>query len=881
MLANGTSLGPYEITGHIGAGGMGEVYRARDTRLDRMVAVKVLPSRLSADPRLRERFEREAKAISSLSHPNICTLFDVGSHNGVEYLVMELLEGESLAERLARGPLPIEQVVRYGVEIADALQKAHRAGIVHRDLKPGNVVLTKSGAKLLDFGLAKFAQPAVATHPDAATAAMSHQKPLTEEGSILGTFQYMAPEQIEGRDADSRTDIFALGALLYEMATGKRAFEAKSKASLIASILDRDPPPISAIQPLTPPAFERVVRMCLAKDADERWQSAHDVAAELRWIASSSGETIGPVADRHKRRRTLETAAAVTAALLVGAAASWLVARSRGAEPKQVARFTVQTPPSAPMFLEYAPLAISPDGTRIVYRALVGENSTLYIHATDTGRAVAVAGTEGAHSPVFSPDGRWIAFFDSRAHAIFKVPRDGGARAKVADSPGGGLGLDWQGNTIYATREFAGGLWAVSADGGTPRQFAKTNPTDQRAIVWPAAIPGTDVVLATAWNAGSWDTARITAYSTKDGTSKVVVEGGSFARYSPTGHLLFMRGGDLMAVPFDAKTLEAGRNAVAVVKGVAHGTADGEALYAISRAGHLVFASGGDVEPLYSLMWLDPSGRRTPIVPTRRRYGSVDVAPDARSAVVTVELSTYDVWHLDFERDSVTRISHGGDDYGGVITHDGNRVIWTSSRAGPYNLYWRPLDNSGPDERVVPANRSQFHPAFSADGKFLVYAQSNGTQADLWLLPLDTRKPRPLVASEFGEGSPSISPDGRWLAYVSTASGQEHVYVTAFPQPAGKWQVSTDGGGMPRWTPDSRGIVYVHGRDILLAPFESTPRPRAGKPRVIATGQFDEDYSVASDGRIAVIEGEKIPTLGHFQVVLNWAEELKRRVPVP
>lgn len=882
VISSGTRLGPYEVIAPIGAGGMGEVYRARDLRLDRTVAIKVLPHHLSADARLRERFEREAKAISSLSHPNICALFDVGSHDGVDFLVMEYLEGESLADRLSRGPLPLEQVVRYGVEIAEALAKAHRSGIVHRDLKPANVILTRDGAKLLDFGLAKFAKgTAGSSHPDALTAALSHDKPLTEEGTIVGTFMYMAPEQIEGHDADARTDIFALGVLLYEMTTGRRAFEAKTRASLIAAILEREPPPIVTTQPLAPGGLDRIVRMCMAKDPDDRWQSAHDVAAELRWVregSSAAAESLLP--QRRKRSRALRAAALLGLGVLTGAAAAWLGLRQSDAPPP-AAHFVVHTDSSAPLLHEYQSFAISPEGTHLVYRGLVGDKSQLVLRPLGSANATPLPGTENGHSPVFSPDGRWIAFMDSELDAVIKVPRAGGSRTKIAESPGGGLGLDWEGDTIYMTRAFADGLWAVPASGGEAHRIANIDPaSQQRAIVWPDAIPGTNVVLATAWNAGAWDTARILAYPTDRGEPKVVIEGASFARYSPTGHLLFMRGGHLMAVPFDAKTLEAGRNAVAVVNRVAHGSADGEAHFAISPAGHLVYASGGDVEPQFDLVWLDQQGRRTKMVPTPRRYGSVSLVPGEQAAIVTLEGSTYDVWQLDLERDSLTRISHGGDDADGVVTSDGARVIWVSSRSGPYNLYWRPLDNSAPEEALKPSEHSQFVPTVVPGGTSIVYGEfGSGKRSDIWEMSLETRSTQPLITGDFAELAPAVSPDRQWLAFTSDESGRAEVYVTTYPQPGGKWQISTSGGGSPRWMPDGRSIVYGTTGQVLVASFETTPRPRAGNPRVIATGPFDDDYDIAPDGRIAVIEGDPHVTANEFHVVLNWATQLTSQVP--
>ena len=853
---------------------MGEVYRARDSRLDRTVAIKILPQRLSADPRLRERFEREAKAISALAHPNICTLFDIGSHDGVDFLVMEYLDGESLADRLAKGPLPLEQVLRYGTEIAEALERAHRAGIVHRDLKPGNIVLTKSGAKLLDFGLAKIIHPQ--SDPHAATVAMTqHEKPLTEEGTVVGTFQYMAPEQIEGRDADARTDIFGLGAVLYEMTTGRRAFEAKTRASLIASILDRDPPPISTVQPLTPPAFERVVKMCLAKDPDERWQSAHDVAAELKWIGSTSAETIGPGVKRRRRGMLLRNAALLAAGLLLGALTAWLATR-REETPAAPARFTVSTAPNAPVYLLQNSLLITPDGSHVIYRA--ADSSQLYLRGMNSLTAVPIAGTEGAYSSAVSPDGRWIAFMAKES--LWKVQREGGTPMRLTENTGG-LGIAWYGDTIVVNKSFSGGLVAIPSSGGPERQIVKgSRERRENAIVWPHVLPGGEHVIATVWGAGAWDTARIAVYPMSGtGAPKVLIEGGYFATYSPTGHLLFMRGGNLMAAAFDPETLAVTSAPVLVVAGVAHGPADGDASYAVSRNGHLVYTPGGQAQPNDQLVWIDGAGNASPMVPSLRRYGSVDISPDGRTAAVTIEEATYDIWQLDLERDSLTRISYGGDDWHAVWTPDGQRVVWSSSRTGAYNLYWRAADNSTPEERLVPSDKYQFGAAFTPDGRQMLYAQV-GQKSDLWIVPLDTRKARPLIATEFSEAHPAISPDGRWLAYYSDRSGRGEVYLTSFPNPGGSWQVSTDGGSVPNWMPDGKSLVYVRESDdkFFIVPIETDSRPRPGKPRLLFEGSYDSDYSVARDGRIAVVKEGPKPTATQFNVVLNWGEELKRRV---
>ncbi|HEX8169734.1 MAG TPA: protein kinase [Thermoanaerobaculia bacterium] len=857
----------------LGAGGMGEVYRARDSRLDRTVAIKVLPERLSSDARLRERFEREAKAISALTHPHICTLYDIGSHEGVDYLVMEFLEGESLADRLAKGALPLEQVIRYGVEIAEALERAHRAGIVHRDLKPGNIMLTKSGAKLLDFGLAKFAQPAV-NDPNAATAAMTHAKPLTAEGAIVGTFQYMAPEQLEGRDADARTDIFAFGSVLYEMATGKRAFDAASRASLIASILDRDPTPISTIQPLTPTSLERVIQVCLAKDPDERWQSAHDVAAQLRWIRDASSERIAPVA--RTRRALARNAALLAGGLALGALLAWLALRDR-AVPRRVSRVSIAAAPGAPVMLRQSAVAISRDGRRIVYNGITGTTSRLYVRDLDRAAPVPIAGSDGAYGASLSPDGKWVAFFFNGA--IHKVAVEGGTPMKLTERIGGGLGLCWFGDTIYATRGFARGIWAVPADGSAARQVVKTNPANgERAVTWPDVLPDGKTVIATVWTAGSWDNARIVAYSTADGAKKkVLVEGGSFARYAPGGYLLFVRGGNLMAVTLDPKTLEVGANPVVVMSAIAHGTGDGEAQYAISQNGDLAVVHGGESNPRHRLVTFDAAGKKSRLTPAERRYGSVRIAPDGRTAAVGIEEAMYDVWELDVERDSATRVSYGGDDTDPIWNADGSRIIWVSSRNGVLNLYMRAADLSSPEERLTRTDADQEPLAVSPDGRYLLFAQ----ERDLWLLPFDTRVPRRLMQTEFEEQNASISPDGKWLAYSSNASGRTEVYVTTFPQPGANWQVSTEGGANPQWLPNGREIVYANGNGYYVAPIETSPRVRAGKPRLLFEGLFDTDYSVAADGRIAIVELTPRTTVAGIDLVLNWSDELARRVPAP
>src|ERR1700686_4157973 len=565
----GKRLGPYEILSAVGAGGMGEVYRAKDTRLDRIVAIKVLPDHLSSKPDLRERFEREAKTISSLNHPHICTLYDIGQQDGTDYLVMEYLEGETLAQRLAKGPLPIEQVLRYAIEIADALDKAHRKGITHRDLKPGNIMLTKSGAKLLDFGLAKLKQE---TAPANVTLSkLPTEDAVTAQGTILGTLQYMAPEQLEAKEADARTDIFAFGTVVYEMATGKRAFEGKSQASLIAKILETDPPPISSLQPMTPPALDRIVKRCLAKEPDERWQSANDLTNELKWIAEGGSQvTLAPTAEAESvsARWQGPMVWAVVSLLLVAAIASLAIWNLRRLpSPQPVSRFTITLPPGQ----QFAGLdtglavALSPDGTHLAYAALLGGTQQLYLRALDSLEAKPIPETEGATNPFFSPDSQWVGFF--AGGKLKKVSVSGGAVLILGDAPQP-RGASWgsQGMIAFAPTG-AEALQQVADAGGTPRALTRFE-TGEISHRWPEFLPGGKAVLFTVGKgANNWNNEQIAVQSIGTGGRRTVVYGGTYPRYAPSGHLLYAQRGSMMAVPFDPQRLTPTGKAVPGVDG--------------------------------------------------------------------------------------------------------------------------------------------------------------------------------------------------------------------------------------------------------------------------------------------------------------------------
>ena len=556
-LGPGAQLGPYEVLAPLGAGGMGEVYRARDTRLDRTVAVKVLPGHLAANPDLRQRFEREARAVSSLNHPHICALFDVGQQDGTDYLVMEYLEGETLADRLGRGPLPTDQVLRNGIEIADALDRAHRQGIVHRDLKPGNVMLTKSGTKLLDFGLAKLQTALPAPAASVLSAMATAHRPLTEAGTVLGTFQYMAPEQLEGKEADARTDLFALGTILYEMATGRKAFSGKSQASLIAAILSADPPPLSSFQPLAPPALERLVKVCLAKDPDDRLQTAHDVMQELKWIveAGSAAGVPAPVAARRRSRERLAWILAGLLPLLASGLTHFVTSRQR--PPVQATRFQVPAPEGASS-VNYQ--LLSPDGRHLAFIATVEGVTSVWVRPLDSLEAHPLRGTEGvAYDYIWSPDSAAVAFV--LKNRLNRLALSGGPSltiCEMGDLESGDWGRD---GTILLSSFQGGAIYRVSASGGTPTAVTTVEKDAAESHRYPAFLPDGRHFLYLAQRSPREKSALYVA-SLDSPEKRLLVPAESQADYSPSGHLLFVREGTLMAQPFDARDLRVHGEAV-------------------------------------------------------------------------------------------------------------------------------------------------------------------------------------------------------------------------------------------------------------------------------------------------------------------------------
>ena len=889
-LTSGAKLGPYEILSPLGAGGMGEVYRARDTRLAREVAVKILPSHLSHDPTLRQRFEREAKTISSLNDPHICTLYDVGQQDGTDYLVMEYLEGETLAQRLQKGPLPLEQALLYATQIAGALDKAHRKGVTHRDLKPGNIMLTKTGTKLLDFGLAKLEQE---TGPPAALSQLptTHGN-LTAQGTIVGTLQYMAPEQLEGNEVDARTDIFAFGAVVYEMVTGKKAFEGKGQASVIAAILGCDPPAISTLQPMTPPGLDRVVKKCLAKEPEKRWQGAGDLCDELKWIAEGGSQvTLAPTAASKGIRPGWRGAllwGVISLLLAAIAGLAWWGLKPTPPRPPVIRAVVTLSPGQRLVVPDQPAVALSPDGTKLVYVAIQGGTQQLYLRAMDSLEATPVPATEGASAPFFSPDSQSLGFFASGL--LKKVSVSGGGAQSLADAklP---RGASWgsQGMILFAPTAFSG-LRQVSEVGGTPQPFTHFEKGDV-AHTWPEFLPGGKAALfAASANTGNWTNAHVVVQSIGTGERRDLIQVGTQPRYAPSGHLVYAQGGTLMAVPFDPLRLEVTGTAVPVVEGVMQSPASGDAQYSFSVTGSLVYIPGNIRAGQRALVWVNRSGAEQPLGAPLRAYRNPRISPDNRGVAATIDEQESQVWRYDLSREALTRLTfEGNTNLAAAWTPDGKRITFQSNNAGPANLFWQLTDGSGGLERLTTSQSTQAPSSWSPDGRFLAFIEISPTTGyDIWVLRLSDRKAQPFLQTQFNETVPRFSPDGRWLAYVSDESGRYEVYVRPFPGPGGKWPISTEGGTEPVWNPKGRELFYRSGDKMMAVDIATQPSFSAGKPKVLFEGHYQPtpltlpNYDVSPDGQrflmLKPIEaGEGAPT--QINVVLNWFEELKRRVP--
>jgi len=878
-LAAGTRLGPYEILTPLGSGGMGEVYRARDSRLGRDVAIKVLPESLSSSPDSRARFEREAKTISSLNHPNICTLFDVGHEGETGYLVMELVEGETLAARLERGALTTEPLLKIAAEVADALDRAHRSGIVHRDLKPGNVMLTKSGAKLMDFGLARGAGLAPAAGAMSQTPTMSRS--LTAEGTIVGTFQYMAPEQLEGQEADGRADLWALGCVIYEMATGKRAFEGKSQASLIGAIMNQEPAPMSTVSPLAPPALERIVRACLAKDPDDRIQTAHDVKLQLQWIVEG-GSLAGipaPVAARRRSREAAAWAIAAVATVAVASLGAMLVLRRPA--PARVNRFFVETP-EAVAGIDWPRL--SPDGRQLAFMATDTTGARqIWIRPIDALEAHPV-GSKAPGRPFWSPDGRFLAYIlDGK---LKKVPIGGGPAVTMADTPGGADGSWGSGDVIVYDGSGGDSLRAVPAAGGSVKPATRVDrAAGESGHGWPSFLPDGRhfLFVATTRDGQRMKVGTLGSLKTADlGPSEGRVE------YTPPGYIVFPREGTLLAQRFDPRALKTVGEPVPVGERVTIGQASGH--FTLSGEGTLSYSTQTS-EAKSHLVWMDRSGRVLADASPPDAYQDVALAPDGQRAVVAIvdpRSGRQDLWVRHLGRGVMSRLTFGeGENCWPIWSPDGSRIAWASNRAGLYGIYLRLASGVGREDSLGHAPNADEGPwDWSRDGRWiLTTAQGPTNRWDIWTRAT-TGGPAPsaFLATSFNERSPRLSPDGRWIAYQSNESGRAEIYVQPFPGPGGKWQVSTGGGTQPQWRGDGMELFYLGANQNLMAvPVATGETFESGNPVALFRVRLTEiiqggcGWAVTSDGQRFLFNSPVGGGAARFAVDTNWTSELVKK----
>jgi Tol biopolymer transport system component len=864
---------------------MGEVYRARDTRLNRDVAIKILPASLSADPERRERFEREARAVSSLNHPHICAVYDVGSQDGVDYLVMELLDGESLEARLKKGPLPLDLALRYGIEIADALGRAHRQGIVHRDLKPANVVLTKQGAKLLDFGLAKVSAPSAAS---GVSIMPTIEKSLTAEGTILGTFQYMAPEQLEAQDADARTDIFAFGALLYEMVTGHTAFEGRSQASLIASIINANPAPLSSLAPMTPPALERLVRICLMKDPDDRWQTAQDVATQLRWIAEG-GSQIGapaPVVARRKSREHLAWAlAGLLAIVAIVAVGRLLLHTDRAPQP---IRFTVTSPRGVVLSFP----RMSPDGRTMAFvgTAVTRNRTSIWVRPIDSFDVRELEGTEGVLRPFWSPDSKYLAFFANRSQ-LKKVAIAGGPPQLLATFAGGSDGSWSSQGVILFDAGPADPIRRVPAGGGTVTVAMKPDPgRKEDGVAWPTFLPDGKHYLYAVNDANGPVGLRVGALD-EDGSTEL---GDVQSRFEyGAGHLVYVSQNTLVARPFSPKTRTFTGDPFPVTDKIevqSLGLVD----FSLSQTGDLAYVTQA-AEQKSRLMWVTRAGLDAGMVGEPAGFGDLALSPDGGRVAVSVTSGgagkpSTNIWIYDVKRGAASRLTFAdGRQIAPVWSPDGTRVVYGFT-ATLFQLAMKLASGAGA-EQTFPEDKDHYRLAtdWSHDGTRLLVTTLPRTldNQDLVIIdPLHPGKAEPFLQSPgpILEAMGRFSPDGRWVAYQSNESKRNEVYVQPYPPNGGRWQISTTGGNTPIWRGDGREIFYTGPDDTLYAvPVEARSGSlEVGNPvklfqRVlIHTSPQTYRWAADRDGqRFLLNVPVENATPQSAQVVLNWASTLR------
>jgi eukaryotic-like serine/threonine-protein kinase len=896
-LTSGTRLGPYEIQSALGAGGMGEVYRARDTRLDRTVAVKVLPTHLSASVELTQRLDREAKAISGLQHPNICTLFDVGSQDGVNFLVMEYLEGQTLADRLARGPLPLEQALKIAAEIAEAIEKAHAQGITHRDLKPANIMLTKAGAKLMDFGLAKPEMnvpggpvgPLTPSTPTMnLTALTSASSLLTQKGSIVGTFQYLAPEVLQGTEADARSDIFSFGCVLYEMVTGRRAFEGKSQLSVLSAILEREPEAIPAASAV-PPMLERVIHACLAKDPAERLQAAHDLRLDLRWVA----ESLGTREEKQKTRLKKSWAAWAVPVLVALLTLTAFIAYRWAKGSTTSTSLHAEIPPPDKYLLDSTGDAggmpvLSPQGDKIAFVAHNTEDKALWVRALNSDKAQRLESTQGAMHPFWSPDGQNLGFFANGK--LNRIAAAGGPVTILADAmnPRGGT---WGGDDVIVfCPSFAGPLFRVSAQGGPVTAASVIDTKKHTTHRWPWFLPDGKHFLFLANSHTGGDAKQNGIYFGMLGSteSRLVLATDSAAQYA-SGHLLYRAGNALVVQPFDPQAGKILGPAVPLVGNLRDDVGVWRSIFATSQNGVLLYEEGNGTAAKTRLTWFDRTGKELSTYDVQENsIASIRLSPDGKRVAFVSGSPAASVWTFDLDRKSKTRVTFDQlPAFEPSWSSDGRTLVFTLGIAqggGNVELHTKAADGSGPEKNLTSQLQGSHFPELTPDGKYLTYVWGDGLQnISLWTVPLSGGKPVAVVqppAAQSRINGYRLSPDGHWAAYVSDETGQNEIYLTTFPEGKGKWKVSATGGAYPAWTANGREIFFNDLKDdIAVCPITlKGAGVEIGTQRLLFHASMPgigAGFDVSPDGQrllVNLAEGEAAAPL---KIITNWPSELK------
>jgi Tol biopolymer transport system component len=888
-LTTGSNLGPYEILGQIGAGGMGEVYRASDAKLKREVAIKVLPEAVVNDHERLSRFEREAQLLASLNHPNIGTIYGVEDSGGAPALVMELVEGPTLEDRIAQGRIPVEEALPIAREIAEGLDYAHERGIIHRDLKPANVKLTGDGkVKILDFGLAKALDPvAGASSPDA-TRSPTITAAATQAGVILGTAAYMSPEQARGKPADKRSDIWAFGCVLWEMLTGKRLFHGETVSDTLAAVLRADIE-WEALPAGTPPAIRRLLERCLERDPKRRLRDVGEARITMEEAPASligirAETTVGVVSGRAGRGRMMAWAlagAALGAGLVVGVAA---MRQHRSARDSAV-RLNVVLPRDQAMVVADLPnFALSRDGEEIAYVAKKESGkSALYLRSMGFFDARELADTEGATAPFFSPDGQWLGYFVGGK--VLKVAVSGGPPQPVCNTPVSDFGgAAWADDGSIFVPSINGGLMRAAPSGGKCVEIVK--PDSARGnFLGAEALPGGDGLLFAGLSGFQASQAQIDVLDLKTGKSQVIIAQGTNPRYVEPGFLVFGRSGVILAAPFDPHALKLKGAPFPVVERVLPDPSSDIEQFAVSRSGVLVYVAGTRAAAKRRIVMADRKGVSTTVTPDANSYEDLSLSPDGREIAMTVEGASWNIWVHRIERGTLTRLTFENDNRDPLWTPDGKRVVYTSLRNGLYGLYWRPADGSGPEELLTASKKWIFGTSWSPDGRFLAFSPLDPeTGFDIWILPVGgDRKPYPFVNSPFREWFGEFSPDGRWIAYDSNESGRSEIYLRPFPGPGGKWQVSTEGGTRPEWSRDGREIFYLENGKMMRVTVDSTKSLTVGRPELLFPCDcFDSGryYEVTPDAKHFVLIRNAQPESPVTQVnlVLGWGAELERKM---